>query len=174
MVIATKIKPGENLTDAIFYRRKIPSLRYGTISFWVHCHCLSALSSIRWQCTGTILMTHPIRISHYRRYTRDFASIALRKQYDYRFRLRYLQMLAMNTDLLPCTAKKHAKNCRGNHGKLVVLSFELQQVNGKRVQVPGCDASRDTCTNLGDIIHRTEVVSIIFVYSLDCCRRWHG
>ena len=28
MVIATKIKPGENLTDEIFYHRKIPDLRY--------------------------------------------------------------------------------------------------------------------------------------------------
>ena len=28
VVIATKIKPGENLTDEIFFRRKIPDLRY--------------------------------------------------------------------------------------------------------------------------------------------------
>ena len=28
MVIATKIKPGKNLTNEIFYRQKIPDLRY--------------------------------------------------------------------------------------------------------------------------------------------------
>ena len=28
VVIATKIKPRENLTDEIFYRRKIPDLQY--------------------------------------------------------------------------------------------------------------------------------------------------
>ena len=28
VVLATKIKPGENLTDEMFYRRKVPDLRY--------------------------------------------------------------------------------------------------------------------------------------------------
>ena len=30
MVIATNIKPAENLTDEIFYRRKFPDLRYAS------------------------------------------------------------------------------------------------------------------------------------------------
>ena len=53
MVIVAKIKPGENLTGEIFYRRKIPNLRYCLLFsryFWVLVsalrHCLIFIMGI--------------------------------------------------------------------------------------------------------------------------------